>query len=689
MARQVARKSKPRNPSVAPRPAVDPVARIVPLIVGTLAAAIGALASLTLAYGHIRGIELPGCGEGGPCDEAMNSVWGKLPILDWSVAYLGAAYFLAAVVVWITTRGGLPSAFRWLVRLGAAGSAFFCVIIVVERMYCPYCICSHIGNFAFWITMELTRRVRPRPLGPSFVKFAGVFIVATVALAIWDSSAAQKVEQTRDESAQAIIEASHRTTPPAQPETAPAVTEAPDEPPDGTDETPAAFTGRYRLGPELAAIRVVMITDYQCQDCRRLEGQLAKLMAERDDMSLSIKHFPFCMQCNPRVGKTLHENACWAARAAEAAGILWGDEGFFKLHEWLFENRGMFGTTEILEAGIREIGYDPAGFVEVVTSDETLKRVQADIEEASALGLFFTPMIFINGVEFKGWNAPDALSRTIAQVAATNPPPRTAGADRPPLAVAKYVEDWQAEPVRELAPDTHRRPLGAADADIEIVIWGDYQESGTAEADGLARAFVARQPGARYVFRHYPFNSDCNPNLPFQRHTLACWAARCAEAAGNLGGDDAYWRMHGWLMDNHAAFLEATAEELGVDADKLRAALYTMSADARQKGVGALGLDSDAVIATMQRRADEALAAAATEMGLDVAALRDGMEQPAVQAAILEDIAAGKRLPKLRHGTQPGLHGIPTIFVNGKYVPRWRLEGREVLSRVLDAAAGE
>ena len=38
------------------------------------------------------------------------------------------------------------------------------------------------------------------------------------------------------------------------------------------------------------------------------------------------------------------------------------------------------------------------------------------------------------------------------------------------------------------------------------------------------------------------------------QHDLACGAAAAAEAAGSLGGNDAYWIMHDWLMTNQDTF---------------------------------------------------------------------------------------------------------------------------------------
>jgi protein-disulfide isomerase len=143
----------------------------------------------------------------------------------------------------------------------------------------------------------------------------------------------------------------------------------------------------------------------------------------------------------------------------------------------------------------------------------------------------------------------------------------------------------------------------------------------------------------RYTFRHYPFNQECNPHLKETRFANSCRAAKAAEAAGRLGGNDGYWKMHVWLMENREHF------------------------------------------------SDAALRAAAQEMGFDADALFTTMELPEIAANILDDAQAGKRLPQLRHGMPAGVFGIPTIFVNGRYVPRWQLEDKPVLREILNEAA--
>ena len=141
-----------------------------------------------------------------------------------------------------------------------------------------------------------------------------------------------------------------------------------------TPETPEApaepegFTGRYRIGPEVAPVRVVVISDYQCPDCNTVEDQIREVLDEYKDtgkLSFSAKHFPMSNSCNRYLGSNnMHPNACWAARAAETAGRLRGNEGFMEMHRWLFARKGSFTDAE-LRQGLVELGYEPNEFITI------------------------------------------------------------------------------------------------------------------------------------------------------------------------------------------------------------------------------------------------------------------------------------------------------------------------------------
>ncbi len=601
-----------------------------------------------LVLDHLGGLSLPGCGKGSACAQAAASVWGKVPYINWPVAFLGFAYFFAALIAWLGAKQGIPPAFRHLVRFGAAISVGFVLVIFFGDYHCWYCLGAHAGNFLFWVCLELVRGPlvgSRRPLAAVTV----VFILTSIALAGAEVRlrrlADAKQEKDLDESTAQIIAASTQKHPssgglpvtetersagatPPDPRDSTAATSA--ETPDA-DRFPGGFTGRWLSGPEKAPVRLVMLTDYQCVDCNRIEDEVRKMMSERTDVSLSIKHFPMCSDCNPSFKDyNMHPNACWAARAAEAAGILRGNDGFWQMHHWLFDRKGGFTNLE-LDQGLRDLGYDPAEFVKVMNSQETLARVQSDIEEGIWLGLHFTPMAFINGVELKGVFAVQAIPRAVAAVAARNPPPMGHENDHPPPALDKCVDDWREAAVVRIPPDAVPWPKGPDNARIKIVMWGDYQETWTPKADGIIRQWMAGRTDTQYVFRHFPFNQACNPEIPRTAHPQACRASQAAAAAGKLGAVDGYWKMHEWLMTHQADF------------------------------------------------SDETIRRAAAEMGFDADTFFAAMNSPEVKAAIEGDCKTGK--PMLYRG------GIPTIYVNGKVLPRWRLENRFILERVLNEAA--
>lgn len=583
---------------------------------GFLLVAVGA--SLVLALKHWTGMAIPGCGAGGGCDLAADSVWGAIRVggFEWPTSHIGLAYFLALAVAWIMSWRGAAGSLRWIVRAGGFGSVFLVGVMIAGEYLCPYCVLAHSGNVGFLIVLELARRpraARPIPLGG----LVGGLIGSTSILAATEYfNAAAITAREEDELAQSqqrIIAQSQQQAHAA------AITNG------------EGFTGRYRLGPAQAPIRVVIFMDYQCEDCGKVEEDILRLFDERDDMSISVKHFPFCTDCNRHMQANKHPNACWAARAAETAGIMGGAEAFWEMHKWLFSQpEPGFFDNPTLRAWIDAHDFDFDTWSRHMTGAETLSRVQEDVEEAMALGIGQTPMIFINGVELKGWRVQNGVRRAVEALAATNPPALTAASDVPLGAVDSALAAWRSRPPINLPPDSHDYPLGRGGAPVQVVLWGDLQEPYTAEADRHIRGFIEGRADVQYRFRHYPINQACNSAAQTTKHPQACLAHRAAEAAGQLGGAEAYWAMHIWLMANQRDLAEAT------------------------------------------------VLAAAAEQGLEAGAFSAHLQSPQVAEAINADALLGQRV---------GLRGVPYVFVNGKLVERWLyVDGQEALTPIIREA---
>jgi protein-disulfide isomerase/uncharacterized membrane protein len=584
-----------------------------------VALASGFVLSSILAFAHLRGLEIPGCGGGSPCGKAAASPLGTVPILGWPTPFLGIVYF-ACMGFALAVAGGSPSRLVvWCVRLGAIGSVFLLGAMAGGGYFCLYCAGVHAASIAAWGLLERAPRPQGAPGRWQNHALVGSAMVIGVMLGLVESGAKSRTIRTAEERLEASTREIVRTvqTPPAKPDDASSATKA--------------FEGRYRRGPAQARVRVVIFTDYQCPDCAKIEKELDGLFGRGLDMAVSVKQFPLNSDCNPHAPGQFHANACWAARAAEAAGLIGGPDGFWRMHAWLFDRGGAFTDME-LDAALPVLGFDRARFISVMTGSETLSRVQADVAEGMRLGIFQTPMIFINGVELKGWNAPAALTRAVEAALASAPAAATAEVDVPPTAAEKFVADWRESPRHEIPEDRLRHTIGPADAPVRAIVIGDYQERYTADADALMRVFAqGNRPIVRYSFVQFPVNQTCNPSAGLTVHDQACIAAKAAEAAGVLDGPEGFWRMHDWLLSHQGQVTRQSIIE------------------------------------------------AAVNLGFDAAAFAEAMEQPFVGEWIEEDGRLAQNL---------GIRAVPMVFIDGRHAARWTWEGENVLARMIAEAAG-
>ncbi len=616
------RKEEPKRKRVGPEETSGPKATFIPIpaplfVAGVFCLLASLLASGLLVFSHFAHLDLPGCGADSACADAQSSVFGKIPGLNWPISHIGFAWFIGLLAAWLGFRQqGVSPAFRTLARLSGLGSVAFLVIMVLNGYLCVYCVTAHLANLGFLACVECTWR-RPQILEKDAgvaLAMAGLATVLMVPVEINQSQdAADKARQEADASAAEVIAAS------------------------GTDSK--TFAGRYIKGPERAALRMVLFTDFQCKICNSVDEELKTILSGRSDIAVSVKHFPLSSSCNEflaHFGRDIHPNACRAAQAVEAAGILKGDKAFYAMHDLIFEKYSGDFTDDQLRGDLEMMGYDAGKFFHTMNSEETARRIRNDINEGRSLGLHYTPMVFINGVQVKGVKRHGMLTRAVNRITAADPPALAWGEarDAPPDADAKIVQDWKDNPKIDMPPDHFRWSMGEqSDRDVlaDVVLFGDYQEKNTRRADGIFRDRVEKQRGIRYTFRHCPFDEECNPNISRTIHPQACLAARAAEAAGREGGTNMFWQMHKWLWPNHQRF----------DMDNFKKV---------SRG-----------------------------LGLEPEAFADAMAAAEVEAALQEDVQASWDL-KIR--------SIPAIYINGKHLPRWSLQGEEKLTAILDGILG-
>lgn len=648
-------------------------------------------ASGSLVYKHFTGVALPGCHAGSACDKLDQSVFGRimfpkgltaaLGFDKWPVSSLGCAFFIGIAAAWAAGMRRIAPGLKWMVRLGAGVSLMYVGVIVWMGELCLYCLVSHGANFSVLLCMEVglmmwnrsgmmvkaprsvtagSRRAGVASLAAFMLAFAG----ATGALGMKEHGLAMAAERERASSTEKMLE---KTRADAARAAAMAASPGID---DAYDFGPNGFTGRWRIGPEKAVVRIVMFGAFTCRFCKRMEQEALDLQAQNPTrVSLSFKHFPMCWMCNSTMKESdtepVHKNACWASRCAEASAIVAGanaelegkdrwaasNEAYWKAHKWLYNIDGVFDDASLM-AGLKNLGMDAEKVKSIMDKPAADKPVTSDVAEGRALGLFQTPMIFINGIELKGWQNPGALQATVASLLSANPPVPAMDSknDKPDLGRDKAIKDWEAESDMVFMVDTTPRKLGDADAPVKVIIFGDYQEINTAKADAIVRSWIFGPGGTakdaasakrvEYIFKHYPGDKTCNTKLPRTFFEHGCLTSKTAEAAaliagssgGPAAGNAAFWKMHDWLMTHQ--------EGMGYDAVK--------------RGAKAIGLDPDEVASSLNK--------------------------PEIARAIQNDIDAAEAI---------AIKQIPSIYIQGKFVKTWMREGDDVLGRIVDKVAAE
>ncbi len=161
--------------------------------------------------------------------------------------------------------------------------------------------------------------------------------------------------------------------------------------------------------------------------------------------------------------------------------------------------------------------------------------------------------------------------------------------------------------------DLASTPLkGPAGAPVTVVEYSDFMCPFCRNLAGALSQFVPQAGGRLAVyFKNFPLDNSCNPKLPRAAHPGSCTLALGAICAQNQGKFEAYHdRVFGSELRNPQP------------ADVVRLA---------------------------------------GEAGLSAAAMEGCLDDPATKAVLAAEIAEGNRL---------GVSSTPTVFVNGKKLPR-------------------
>ncbi len=150
--------------------------------------------------------------------------------------------------------------------------------------------------------------------------------------------------------------------------------------------------GRPARGPADAPVTIVMFSDFECPWCATVLETLAEV-SERYPGQLR-----FVFRHNPLPG---HPHARAAAAAAIEAHAQQGDEGFWRMHDLLVENRRALGRHD-LAVYAEELGLDLPRFEAALAGGVHDAVIDADMTLARQLGARSTPTFYVSGRVIEG-----------------------------------------------------------------------------------------------------------------------------------------------------------------------------------------------------------------------------------------------------------------------------------------------
>jgi protein-disulfide isomerase len=203
---------------------------------------------------------------------------------------------------------------------------------------------------------------------PAAIVLAGILIAGAI---LW--SANQKAAKTKQ------VPAEGNAKPVAQKE--------------GVRPVPPLKEGDHIRGNPDAPIVLIEYSDYECPFCKRFHSTLQAMMetyGKQGKVAWAYRHFPLT---------SIHPKALQAAKAAECAAQVAGNDGFWRFTDAYFKNTPANNHVELslLPEWAQEAGIERAAFEACLTSnaDRFLDRIEQQTQGALAAGARGTPFTVI------------------------------------------------------------------------------------------------------------------------------------------------------------------------------------------------------------------------------------------------------------------------------------------------------
>lgn len=146
-------------------------------------------------------------------------------------------------------------------------------------------------------------------------------------------------------------------------------------------------------GNKNAPIILVEYSDFECPFCSRGYGVVQELRKRYgDQMQFIYKHMPL----------SFHQHARLAAQYYEALRLQ-DPQKAFMFHDEVFSSQARLQEGEpFLSAAAKQTGADMSRLASDLKSEQVIKRIEEDMQEAVSFGFNGTPAFILNGVPVTG-----------------------------------------------------------------------------------------------------------------------------------------------------------------------------------------------------------------------------------------------------------------------------------------------
>lgn len=327
------------------------------------------------------------------------------------------------------------------------------------------------------------------------------------------------------------------------------------------------------LGDPNAPVKIVEFSDYECPFCARYSQttfpRLKQNYIDTGRVYYEFKDFPLT---------SIHPTAPRVHEAGQCVYELNGPETYWEAHNVFFNTQDQWGGNlpqdqqdAILIDLLKELDVDETALQTCLESGRYAADVQVDMDEGIFLGLSGTPSFFIDGFLLVGAQPYEVFEQVIALAEAGELAQAVADSQREQQQAAIAQATAEAAANLPVEVDLGNAPAkGDPNAPVVIVEYSDYQcpfcaRHATTTMAPLQQYIDSGQ--VYYVFKDFPIDSI---------HPQAQKAHEAARCARELGGDEAYWKMHNILFDNqnswgspfppsHIPVIKALASQLGFD----------------------------------------------------------------------------------------------------------------------------